>query len=494
MKAAAVTSVMEAGVADSVARARVAQAGWGQLGVIQRIAVVRSLRVLAAQRAEELAEEGASAEHGVEEVLLAEVLPVLEACRFLERRAADLLKPVVLGARGRPLWLPGLDSVQYREAFGVVAVISPGNYPLFLGAVPLLQALVAGNTVIWKPAPGGGRVASLFAKMLGEAGLPENVLQVLPETVESGRHLLESDVDKVVFTGGHANGVDVASRLALKTVPSVLELSGCDAVFVRSDADLGLVVKALRFGLTFNESRTCLAPRRVFVARSLVADLERLLRVELASSARGVSTKDWSAARMSAVGEVLDDALNCGARFLQGGIDSTGALQLPCVVSDASTQMRLFKEDVFAPVLGIMAVDSDEEALKLASECGFALGASVFSRDTAEASRMASRVRCGLVSVNDLIVPSADPRVVFGGAGRSGYGVTRGAEGLLELTRIKVVQTRRGGGTSHLGGAGPGVSMVSALARVLYGRGFAMRFRAFCGLVRDGLSSKVAGA
>jgi acyl-CoA reductase-like NAD-dependent aldehyde dehydrogenase len=411
----------------------------------------------------------------------------------LERQAADLLKPVFYGQRGRPLWLPGVRSVQYREPFGVVAVVSPGNYPLFLGAVSVVQALVAGNAVVWKPAPGGGRVAGFFASLLFEAGLPEHVLEVLPEAAECGRMLVESAVDKVVFTGGHANGVDVASRLARNLVPAVLELSGCDAVFVRSDADLPLVAKALRFGLTFNESRTCLAPRRVFVARSVAGELERLLQSGLAASRRVLSCSGWSGERVGALREVLRDAVAGGARFVHGGPEASGEIQLPCVVADARPGMRLFAEDVFAPVLGIMAVDSDAEALELASKCGFALGASIFSRDADAAARMAAGVRCGLVSVNDLIVPSADPRIAFGGAGRSGYGVTRGAEGLLELTRIKVVQTRRGGGTTHLGEAGPGVAMVSALARMLYGRGFGARFRAFCEVVRNGLSARSAG-
>ncbi len=493
MTLGAATTGQEAGVEAAVARARTAQGQWGGECVSRRLRVVRLLRELAAGCAEELAAAGVSDGHGVEEVLLAEVLPLLEACRFLERQAADLLKPVSYGQRGRPLWLPGVRSVQYREPFGVVAVVSPGNYPLFLGAVSVVQALVAGNAVVWKPAPGGGRVAGFFASLLFEAGLPEHVLEVLPEAAECGRVLVESAVDKVVFTGGHANGVDVASRLARNLVPVVLELSGCDAVFVRSDADLPLVAKALRFGLTFNESRTCLAPRRVFVARSVSGELERLLQSGLAASRRLLSCSGWSGERVGALREVLRDAVAGGARFVHGGPDASGEIQLPCVVADASPGMRLFAEDVFAPVLGIMAVDSDAEALELASKCGFALGASIFSRDADAAARMAAGVRCGLVSVNDLIVPSADPRIAFGGAGRSGYGVTRGAEGLLELTRIKVVQTRSGGGTTHLAEAGPGVAMVSALARMLYGRGFGTRFRAFCEVVRKGLSARSAG-
>jgi acyl-CoA reductase-like NAD-dependent aldehyde dehydrogenase len=493
MSLGAAAAGLESAVEAAVSCARTAQVEWAGAGVGLRLRIVRSLREQVAERAEELAAAGASEGHCIEEVLLAEVLPLLEACRFLERRAGELLKTVSHGMRGRPLWLPGVQSVQSREPLGVVAVVSPGNYPLFLGAVSVVQALVVGNAVVWKPAPGGGRVAGLLSKMFSEAGLPADVLQVLPEEAECGRLLVGAAVDKVVFTGGHANGVDVASRLARNLVPAVLELSGCDAVFVRSDADLPLVAKALRFGLTFNESRTCLAPRRVFVARSVAGELERLLKDCLAASRRVISCNGWSGARVGALRAVLDDALGGGARFLHGGLGASGEIQLPCVLADARPGMRLFAEDVFAPVLGIMAVDSDAEALEHAARCGFALGASVFSRDAAAAARLAAGVRCGLVSVNDLIVPSADPRIAFGGTGSSGYGVTRGAEGLLELTRIKVVQTRRGGGIAHLGESGPGVAMVSALARMLYGRGLGGRFRAFCEVVRKGLSARSGG-
>jgi delta 1-pyrroline-5-carboxylate dehydrogenase len=148
--------------------------------------------------------------------------------------------------------------------------------------------------------------------------------------------------------------------------------------------------------------------------------------------------------------------------------------------------MSLLKEDVFAPVVSIVSVGSDDESLELASHCEFELGASIFSEDVAGALQMASRIRAGIVSVNDLIVPSADPRVPFGGRSKSGYGVTRGAEGLLELTRVKVVQVRHSNRVSHFGLHLPELELMSAFLRAVHGGSWRVRLEALVEVFRLG--------
>lgn len=348
---------------------------WAQSSVSDRLAIVRRVRGLVADRSSDLA---AAIARPAAETLVSEVLPLAEACRFLERSAEAILSP--RRVRGcRPLWLSGVDLDIRREPLGRVLVIGPANYPLFLPAVHALQALVAGNVVSLKPGVGGLPVIAVFESLLAESGLPEGVLRLLGEGPEEAAREIEAGVDKVILTGSNATGHAVMQALANHLTPSVMELSGCDAVFVRPDADLNLVAEALRFGLTLNKGQTCIAPKRVYVARPLAAELIRKLP----------------------------------------------GLPIP-----------------------VTAVDDDAEAVALSERCGYALGASVFGR-LPGAYKLAARIRAGAVVVNDMIVPTADPRLPFGGRGKSGFGTTRGAEGLLEMTAVKAIAVRRGAWRPH---------------------------------------------
>jgi len=309
---------------------------------------------------------------------VSEVLPLTEGCRWLENNAARVLATRPIGRSGRPFWLGGVSSEVRRQPFGVVLVIGPGNYPLFLPAIHALHALVAGNGVLLKPAPGTRHLALAFAEHTREAGLDSSLLTILPESVEAAREAIAAGVDKVVFTGSSENGREVLAELAARNFPSVMELSGEDAVLVLADADLDLVVRAIRFGQRLNGGATCIAPQRIIVVDSVA------------------------------------DAL----------LAKLGSVDIP----------------VFRAADHASAV-----AHVNASESG--LGVSIFSRDVPTARALAGRIKTGFAMINDLIVPTADPRLPFGGVKASGFGSTRGEEGLLEMTYPHVITVR--GGKRH---------------------------------------------
>lgn len=471
------------GVGQVVAFARAAQKVWAKYAIGEKLAILRRIRARLADRAGDLAVEGSCPGHSVSEVLAAELLPLMEACRFLERNAERILATTVLGSAGKPVWLGSVEGQIRREPLGVVGVISPSNYPLFLGAVQVLQALVAGNAVVWKPAGGCAGVARSFASLLLECGLPRGILHVLCDSDEKGRELVDQDLDKVFFTGSYDVGVRVAGALGGRAVPLVAELSGCDAMFVREDAEMPRVGAALRFGLGFNASRTCIAPRRVFVARKAAAEFERVLSETVASLPRSpVAERDR--VRLAAV---LSRARAAGVRFLEGA--DGGDLHhpsTPVVAFVDSESAAIFHGDFFFPVLSVMHVEDDAEAIAADAACPYALGATIFTRSESAAEHLASNIRAGCIVVNDVIVPTADPRVPFGGSLRSGHGVTRGAEGLLAMTRVKVVQTRRGGIPPHLSGETPPPALLLALIRVLHGGTFFGRVRALSSAARLG--------
>lgn len=480
-------------VGQVVAAARLAQPRWAATSLKERLLRVRELRHLLAEHARELAEASAAPRgRPVSESLTAEVLPLVEACRFGERNAKAILAPKRLGHRGRPAWLTRVDSLIYREPFGLVLVIGPGNYPLFIPGVQILQALVAGNAVLFKPAVDGVAVAKAFRELLLRAGFAPELLGLLSSSIEAARAAIAARPDKVLFTGSSATGESILRQLAPHLIPAALELSGCDAVLVRADADLALTVKALTFGLCLNNGATCLSPKRVFVHRSAATELEGRLAQEFDSSrtrlvlARAPSQHKLTGPGADRLRPLLENALALGAHFVSGRIHQDGSIQTPVLLAGVRPEARLLMEDIFLPVLALVTVADDREAILRLNNCPFALGASIFTRDQRIARELAARIHAGTVSVNDLIVPTADPRLPFGGWNRSGFGVTRGAEGLLELTRPKAVTITRGAFRPAFDPPHPDdADVVGNYLRVAHGRGFRTRASALLSLGKN---------
>ena len=305
---------------EILTRGRAEQRAWRCVTLAERLTKVATWRGRLAARADRFAALAAGDGHPIPEVLVSELLPLLEACRFLEKRATAILAGRRVGRLGAPLWMGNISSAVVREPYGVVGVVSPGNYPLFLGAVQVLQAVVAGNAVLWKPAPGCAEVAHALVAEMALAGFPEALVQVLGESDAWGRALSASPLDKLIFTGSHATGAKVLGALSRNAVPSVMELSGCDAVFVRKDADLERVTRALHFGLQFNESRTCIAPRRVYVASALKRPFLEQMSAALARQKTGFASE----ADTARLRPLFEAASRRGARFLCGGMFPDG--------------------------------------------------------------------------------------------------------------------------------------------------------------------------
>jgi acyl-CoA reductase-like NAD-dependent aldehyde dehydrogenase len=362
---------------------------------------------------------------------------------------------------------------------GVVLVIGPSNYPLFLPGVQALQALAAGNAAVLKPGRLGAGPARALSESLVRSGLDPRLAPVLEEDPRAAREAIDAGVDKVVLTGSAATGASLLGELAPRGIPAVVELSGCDAVFVLEDADLERAARALAFGLGLNGGATCIAPRRVFVARSRASDLERLL-VARAERLPPRAVDPGPAALLARLG---GEAIRSGARVAAGSLDPAPSMR-PVVLADAQPSMGLLREDVFAPVISLVAVDGPEQALAAAGACPYALGASIFGSERT-ARELAARVQAGFVTINDLIVPTADPRLPFGGRRRSGFGVTRGGEGLLEMTAVKAISARRGRLAPHLDGARDSdAGLFRAWLRAAHGRGARERFAGLVSLVR----------
>jgi acyl-CoA reductase-like NAD-dependent aldehyde dehydrogenase len=425
-----------------VAKHTVATSSWATYSVQERLAVLRKARHAIAEMGAEFADAiSLNLARTKAYTLVAELLPLLEASKYLERNAQKILAPHRLGRSGLPYWLSGVDSEIQRSPFGTILIIGPSNYPLFLPGVQALQALAAGNQVIWKPGRAGKPVADLFQHVLLQSGLPATALQVTDETVAAGEEAIRSGVDKIIFTGSAENARAVLHAAAERLIPCVIEASGCDAVIVLESADITKVTKALAFGMRLNGSATCMAPRRILLigaspARkstfetSLLAAIEKVPGVQLPQSTR------------TYLKHLIEDAVASGAT-------NHSALEIdqrPILVTNVKPNMNIARADIFAPLLSMMEVANLEEVLTAQQECPFGLTAAIFG-DEQEARNLGAKLTVGTVTLNDLIVSTADPRVPFTGRRMSGFGATRGAEGLLEMTTPKTIIAKRGSGT-----------------------------------------------
>ncbi|MEZ6112188.1 MAG: aldehyde dehydrogenase family protein [Pirellulaceae bacterium] len=471
-----------------ISLAREAQNTWRRVSLPQRLAMLRQAEADLAENWQEyeallrLPQRSHELDGGAATTLSAELLPLAAACRFLRREASRLLAPRQMSRRARPAWLFGVDLVVQREPWGVVLIIGPSNYPLMLAGIQTIQAVVAGNAVLIKPAANGQRALLRFAEALHHAGVPQHLLQVLDDDSSAAQMAIEAGVDHVVLTGSEQTGRSVLSQAAKQLTPCTLELSGCDAMFVLKDADLDRVVEAIAFSFRMNASQTCIAPRRIFVQESQVEILASKLRRTLTLAPK----VNVSHTGRSRVFELSSDAISRGAVALSGDHAIWSAMSeprvAPLVLTGIHPETPMAQTDPFAPVALLIPYGDIHEALDAAQRCPFALGASVFG-PLAAARNVANQIQVGCVTINDVIVPTADPRLPFAASGRSGFGVTRGAEGLLAMTQVKATSIRRGRWLPHFDSPSPhDAELLASILKAGHAASWYGRVQGFCRL------------
>ena len=442
----------EAQVHAAVARARAAQPAWNEFGVRRRVAVLGEFqRLLHGKKSQVAALITREAGKPLVEALLTEVLVVLDTTRFCVENAFDFLRerPVPHGN----LAMKTKTGRILREPQGVIGIISPWNYPFSIPATESLSALVTGNAVLLKPSELTSLNALELASLLHEAGVPRDVFQVIVGDGTAGSALLNTEIDKLVFTGSVATGKRIAQAAAARLLPVVLELGGKDPMLVLDDADVDVASSGAVWGAFANCGQACLSVERCYVHRSLYdAFLEACARkTKQLRVGNGIDPQTEIGPliheqQLRNVEAHVEYARAQGARVLTGGarLPELGPnFYAPTVLADVTHEMHIMREETFGPVLPVMPFDTDDEAIRLANDSDYGLAASIWTRDRARGESLARHIQAGTVMVNDAMACFGISEAPHGGVKASGLGRTHGRFGLEEMVRIKHVDSDR---------------------------------------------------
>ena len=429
-----------ADIPELVGRARRASAGWNDLGsegraeLLERAAgrFVRETEALGDLMTREMGKplsESVAEVRGIGTGLKGEIREIVEAL------APETLKQ------------GPLRSVIHHDPFGVCAAITPWNFPMAMPNWMVLPALVAGNTVVFKPSEETPLCGQAYADILGEE-LPENVLITVHGADEQGKALVQADVDLIAFTGSREVGKHILSSAGGDLKRVILELGGKDPMIVLDDADLEDAARFGAFNGFRNAGQVCVSTERIYVHEDVADRFEALLvqEAEKMSVGNGLDP-ETSVGPMVNEGQrrhVLDqlsEAVERGARVLTGGVDHPAPFIAPTILAGVRDDVCISREETFGPVICVTRVSTTEEAIEKANETPFGLGAVVFGRDQNRAEEVARRLRAGMVGINrGCGGVKGTPWV---GAGESGYGFHKGRDGHRQFTQTRVVSRSR---------------------------------------------------
>ncbi len=430
----------------ALARARGAQDTWAETSVSRRADHVRRVADYVAAHASDLAEV-ISADNGKTrlDALATEVLPAVMAARFYAKKARAWLRPRRLGAGG--LLLANKRSRLYRVPFGVIGIISPWNYPFGIPFSEVVLGLLAGNAVILKTATETQAVGRFLVKCILSADLPDGVFNYvnLPGRV-AGEAMLAGGVDKLFFTGSVAVGKQLMARAAETLTPVSLELGGNDAMIVLDDADLARAAAGAVWAGFSNCGQSCGGVERIYVVREVYDRFLAKLKPRIEGLRVGPDENfdvDLGAMtttrQMETVRRHVDEALARGAEIFARSAAPEGNFLPALVLTGVTHDMTIMRDETFGPVVGVMAVADEDEAVALANDSHLGLTGSVWSKNRRRAEAVGRRIQAGAITINDHLMSHGLPAAPWGGFKESGIGRTHGRLGFDEMTEPQVI-------------------------------------------------------
>lgn len=427
--------------------AREAQWAWGNQAVTERVSAVRAF-------AEALLADGEDIAKEISWQMGRPVSQTPGELKGFAERAHHMLDiaPAVLTPH-RPAEIAGFDRWVERTPLGVVAVLSPWNYPLLTSVNAIVPALAAGNVVVLKHSGQTPLVAERYAKAAATAGLPDGVFQILHlNHADTASLIADKRTDGVFFTGSVAGGLAVQQAIGEKFIPCGLELGGKDPAYVREDADLDYAVENLVDGAFFNSGQSCCGIERIYVHQSLYTQFVEGFVAQTQSYQLGhpfeAGTNLGPMVKASAADFVrgqIQEAVQQGARALVdesqfAASEASTAYLAPQVMVDVDHSMRMMHEESFGPVVGIMPVRDDAQAVQLMNDSDYGLTASLWTEDEAAVRRLGPQIQTGTLFMNR--ADYLDPALAWTGVKNTGRGVTLSALGYEHVTRAKSYHLR----------------------------------------------------
>jgi acyl-CoA reductase-like NAD-dependent aldehyde dehydrogenase len=426
-------------------QARAAQPGWARTPLRKRLAAIAKFRERVVAQTEKLAqvlttEVGKPISQSRNE--LKGVLPRID---FFLAETSRTLKPEKVSSD------EAMEERITHEPLGVVANISAWNYPWFVGSNVFIPALLAGNTVLYKPSEFAAMTGLEIARLLHEAGIPEEVFIPLVGAGEVGAALLKQPVDGVFFTGSVGTGQRIAQALRGRMVKLQLELGGKDPVYVCDDVDVARAAAGIADGAFYNTGQSCCSVERIYVHERVFQPFVDAFVAEVKGYKRGDPNDEKTyigpltrAPQLKVLEAQVKDAKKKGAKVLLGGerVKAKGNWFEPTVLVNVNHSMDVMRDESFGPVIGIMPVKNDAEAVKLMNDTEYGLTAGVYTPDRKRAEKILADVSSGSVYWN--CCDRVSPRLPWSGVGNSGIGLTLSTYGIETFTRPKAWHLRAG--------------------------------------------------
>src|SRR5437868_4917797 len=434
-----------------VDEARAAQPAWAGMSFDARAKVFYRARKWLVDNRERVARtivEETGKTH--EDAMLAEVLFIADSFGYWAKSAPKHLGDEKVKSHS-PFMLGRKLMIRYQPR-GVIGVIGPWNYPLTNCFGDGIAALAAGNAVVFKPSEITPMSTMLMQECMREAGLPDGVMQVATGRGATGAALIER-VDYVMFTGSVATGKKVAATAAETLTPHSLELGGKDPMIVLRDADLERAANGAVFWSMANGGQICQAIERVYVEEPIYQEFVDKVVEKTGKLRQGVPGEPGAvdvgavtfAPQADLIEDHLKDAVEKGAKVLVGGKrrEGPGRFFEPTVVVDVDHSMKLMTDETFGPILPVMKVHDEAEAVRLANDSRYGLNSSVWTKDTEKGTRIASQIQAGSTCVNDAVANYAAQELPFGGVKESGIGVRHSSAGIRKYCHAHAILVTR---------------------------------------------------
>ncbi len=427
-----------------------AKAKWGQVKLKDRLNYIKEFKTIVLNESDSIIDLiGNEIGKPKTESYLSEIAPVLELCDWL-LNTDNLPKAKTFKLHNPVLWNKNNQII--FEPLGVIGIISPWNYPFSIPLMAVLMAITLGNTVMFKPSEKSSLIGLKIMELFQTANLPDNVVNIVIGDQETGQYFSQLPFNRLVFTGSPKVGKLIMQRAAANLTPVSLELGGKDPAIVLSDAPIDATAQGIVWGGFTNCGQACASVERVYLVKgkNTAKLIDKIVSLTSSLTLGSSQNKNYDIgpiideASLKRIDDLVQSAVKDGAKILTGGKirdDLGGYFYEATVLTDVNHNMQIMRDEIFGPVLPLMTVDTIDQAVDLANDSNFALCASIWTKNTSLAKKLANLITAGTITINDCLFTFACPQLPWGGLKNSGFGRSHSIYNALDFVNIKTISS-----------------------------------------------------